>query len=174
MIGRGRQQPVESFERLARPAKLKQRNAAAVEQIGVVGVETKTFVKADQRPLEMPQRVEDEAQTGKALGTCQIALQRFLKKRQRRVEAPAPVVDLREAVQGIEAVGMVLEEFRVKPLGLDEFAVLQGAPCTLELPRRISLRAVQRLAAHRWVIKKEPQAPVVRGGRPLTAAKEWW
>ena len=148
----------------ARPAKLQQRHAAAVEQFGIVRLETQAFVKTDQRPLEIPQRVKHHPETGKAIGAKWVAFQRFLKQRKRCVEPTAPVVDLPETVQRVEIVGVMLEDFPVKPFSLGEFAVLESAPRALERPRGIGLRALRRLAAHQCVQKN------ARAGRALAAA----
>ena len=72
--------------------------------------------------------MENQPKTGKAVGAGEVAFQRFLEKRQRHVEPPAPMVDLPKPVQRVEIVGMVLEEFGVKPFRLGEFAILVRAP----------------------------------------------
>ena len=149
VIGRRRQQAVKRFERLLGSAELKQGHAAPVEQLGIVRLEAKALVKADQRPLEMPKRMENESETGKAVGAGKVAFQRFLEKRQRRVEPAAPMIDLAKAVQRVEIVGMVLEEFGVKPFRLAEFAVLVCPPGAADEPRRIWLEAWRRPVGHR-------------------------
>jgi hypothetical protein len=80
------------------------------------------------------------------------------------------MIDLPKAVQRVEIVGMVLEEFGVKPFRLAEFAILVRAPGAADEPRRIWLEAWRRPVAHRsW---KNGVPPRFRGGRSLTTRKE--
>jgi hypothetical protein len=59
---------------------------------------------------------------------------------------------------------VIPENFRVKPFGLGEFAVLESAPRALERPQGIALGALRQLAAHQCVQKN------ARAGRALAAA----
>ena len=95
---------VEGFERLARPAEFEQRDAAPIDKSQIFRSEPQSFVEADQRPLELPERVEDQPQAREPVGAGNVAFQRLLEECKRRIEPAAPVVELAKAVQGVEAV----------------------------------------------------------------------
>jgi hypothetical protein len=59
------------------------------------------------------------------------------------------MIDLPKAVQRVEIVGMVLDEFGVKPFRFAEFAILVRASSAADEPRRIWLEAWRRPVAHR-------------------------
>ncbi len=79
VIGRSLQQAIETGQRLSGPAQIQQRHAAAVEQLRIVGNEPQPLLVACQRAGEIPQRQEDETETGETFGPGEIAFQRFLK-----------------------------------------------------------------------------------------------
>ena len=62
MIGIGREHALEILQRLARPAKLEQRHAAPVEKLDIARRKAQALVVALERPLELLERVKDEAE----------------------------------------------------------------------------------------------------------------
>jgi hypothetical protein len=130
------------------PPQFKERHAAPIEQIRVVGREPQPLLVACQRTRKIAQREEGKSETGKAFGTGEIALQRFLKAGQCRVQAAATVVNLAKPVQGIKTVRLLLEIFAVKPFGFGEIAVLKNAPGASQRARRICVIRLHEAVAH--------------------------
>jgi hypothetical protein len=139
MIRMRRQHAVETRKRLARPSQFEQRNAAPIEKLGIIGIESETLLVARQRTRKIPQRVEDKPEARETVGTREIALQRLLKVSKRRIEPSATIVNLTEAMQGLEAVRLMLEKFGVKPFGFGKFALFPRPPSTPQQARRIGV-----------------------------------
>jgi hypothetical protein len=89
--------------------------------------------------------MKNQPQARKTVGAREVMLYRRLNQGQRGVEPPALMVDLPQAMQRVETVGMMLEDLGVEPLGLGEFAVLMRAQ-----------RAAQRLRGIRLQIERRP------------------
>ena len=148
MIGSGGEHALEIVQRLARPAELEQRHAAPVEKRGVVRRKAKTFVVALERPLELLERVKDQAEARKPIGAVEIGLERRLDQRQRCIQAPALVIDEAETMQRVEMIGINMQDRGVKPLRFVELALFVGAQRAPQHARKIWLRALRRPIPH--------------------------
>ena len=62
MIASSGKHALEIFQRVARTTKLEQRHAAPVEKLDVARRKAQAFVIALERPLELLERVKDEAE----------------------------------------------------------------------------------------------------------------
>ena len=168
MIGSGREHALEIFQRVARTAKLEQRHAAPVEKLGVARRKAQAFVVAFERALELLERVKDEAEAGKPIGTVEVGLKRRLDQRQCRIEPPTPVIDEAETVQRVEMIGMNMQDRGVKPLRLIELSVLVRAQCAAQHARAIRLQKL------RWAVRHHALAfgrAVFRHGGERAAAR---
>jgi hypothetical protein len=131
MLWIARKCTIETAERFHGPAEFQKCDAATIEQFDIIGRKPQPLVVASQRPLELPERVKHQPQTGKPFGAGNVRLQCRLDQRQRCVKTTALVIDLSQAVQRIEIQWIVLKNGAVEAFGLTQLTLLvraQGAP----------------------------------------------
>jgi hypothetical protein len=109
---------IDTAERFRGPAEFQKCDAATIEQFDIIGRLPQPLVATSQRPLELPERVKHQPQTGKPVGAADVSMQSRLDQRQRCVEATAPMIDLSKAVQCIEIRRIVLKNGAEEAFGL--------------------------------------------------------
>jgi len=85
----------------------------------------------------VPEGVENEAETRKAVGPAGISPQRRLNERERGMQTAALIMELAETVQDVEVVGLIMQQRVVEPLRLGELAAFVSAPRAPKHARKI-------------------------------------